>query len=100
MTPTEWKEKWPNHCKACGGWGQSSVYWDNHGVPGSGEPCCDTCEAIEDYTICHRCGEHGLSEDGEGPCSKCGWNYDDGLPEEPVEYENDREFWGSWEEGA
>lgn len=75
-----WQEQWPNHCAACGGWGGSS-YQQAHPY-GSGvahETLYDICEAI-DYDVCHRCGQVGLSEDGEGPCSNCGWNYDDGDP--------------------
>jgi hypothetical protein len=97
MTPEEWKVKWPHHCEACGGWGQSATYYDNHGVPGPGEPCSDPCEAIDDLRICHRCSAPGLSEDGEGPCSECGWNFDDGVPEEPVEYDEYGEVpWEGW----
>jgi len=76
----EWDQKWPDHCKSCNGWG-GSVFYENHGLPGVGEAMFDECGAIEDLTICHRCGKHGLNEDGEGPCSECGWNYDDGKPQ-------------------
>lgn len=41
----------------------------------------DPCEATERIETCHRCGLDGLAEDGEGPCTHCGWNYDDGEPE-------------------
>lgn len=76
----QWKQKWPNYCVHCNGWGGSS-YTEMHGFNyGSGETFCDPCEHLE-LTICHRCGEHGLTEDGGGPCKHCGWNYDDGLPE-------------------
>jgi len=76
----QWRAKWPNHCKHCVGWG-GSAYSENHGIPGPGETIFDPCGAIEDPTICHRCGEKGLTEDSEGPCTKCGWNFDDGEPQ-------------------
>ena len=74
-----WVQKWPNHCKHCGGWG-GFVFYESRGMPGPGEQMMDPCGAIEWSYICHRCGEAGLSSDGDGPCSKCGWDYDDGLP--------------------
>jgi hypothetical protein len=43
------------------------------------EELWDPCEEGEP-TKCHRCGEHGLTADGDGPCAKCGC-YDDGCPE-------------------
>ena len=39
----------------------------------------EPCECVEEG-ICPRCGKHSLNEDGEGPCTRCGWNYDDMLP--------------------
>ena len=76
-----WQQAWPNHCKACGGWGGANI---NQSHPyGSGtatETLFDPCGAIENPATCHRCGQDGLSEDGEGPCKYCGWNYDDGDP--------------------
>ena len=73
-----WAEKWPNHCTNCGGWGGFSTPASYDG-PGDFDPC----EPGEDVPIekCHRCGELGLDEDGNGPCKKCGWNYDDGIPQ-------------------
>lgn len=76
----EWAAKWPNHCTKCNGWGG---FWfeERHGFShGAGEMLCDPCDAGEP-TMCHRCGEHGMDEDGNGPCKKCGWNCDDGMPE-------------------
>lgn len=68
------EEKWPDYCRACGGWGKWSrpqTRWE----PADGGPC----ESLPDGT-CHRCNfEAGLTPDGDGPCSHCGWNYDDGL---------------------
>lgn len=59
------------------------------------EPC-DNCAAIGK---CGRCGLAGLTSEergddttGDGPCTFCGWNYDDGTaendwPESVVEIE-------------
>jgi hypothetical protein len=70
----EWRAKWPNHCKKCHGWGGKMWPATRH------EPeDFDFCGAhLPD--ICHRCLHSGLTEDGEGPCSNCGWNFDDGEP--------------------
>jgi hypothetical protein len=71
--------RWPAYCRACGGWGASS-YEERHGFAGGGsETITDPCDAIADPRVCHRCGCLGLNADGEGPCSACGWNYDEGL---------------------
>lgn len=75
-----WAAKWPHHCKKCNGWGGSS-FTEMHGFThGSGEVLFDVCDDGEP-TLCHRCGAHGMQEDGTGPCKECGWNYDDGMPE-------------------
>lgn len=76
----EWRTKWPNHCKSCGGWG-GSAYTEMHGFKGgSGETIADPCGALPE-TACHRCGApDGLTADSEGPCRHCGWNFDDGDP--------------------
>src|SRR6185295_15546488 len=85
MTPAEWKAKWPRHCTLCGGWGGKTFY-QSHG-PGPSEQMFDLCvhDQDEDFSLCHRCGENGLTEDGEGPCKSCGWDFDDGIPEEPYD---------------
>jgi hypothetical protein len=75
-----WREKWPNHCKRCHGWGGSS-YEESHGFRGGGsETIFDLCGEDENPLNCHRCGRPGLSEDMEGPCKFCNWNFDDGEP--------------------
>ena len=69
-----WRATWPNACARCHGHGGTydpGNYWN--------PPEFDPCGALAD-TACHRCGAAGLTEDGEGPCSACGWNYDDGEP--------------------
>lgn len=77
----EFTRRWPAFCRKCGGWGGSS-YQESHGFKGGGsETIFDLCGAIEDVRVCHRCGCLGLNEEGEGPCSACGWNFDDGLQE-------------------
>jgi len=70
-----WRDLWPNHCKHCGGWG-GAIYPDTRHEPGG----FDICEALP-AEKCHRCGQDGLNEDSEGPCTVCGWNYDDGEPQ-------------------
>lgn len=70
-----WVEKWPKYCGDCGGAGRFHDWGDMY-TPPSDEPC-DMCTCIG---VCARCGERGLTEDGEGPCSRCGWNYDDAIP--------------------
>lgn len=89
-----WNEKWPNACDNCRGYGSFNSpgsYWE--------PPDCEPCPDCTDKGICARCGAPGLtSEDrgndstGEGPCIKCGWNYDDGQPplrEDPCECEEE-----------
>ena len=76
-----WKKKWPHHCSSCVGWGYFNVRnVVPYGMGTATETLGEMCDAI-DINICHRCGMDGLNEDGEGPCSHCGWNYDDGVPE-------------------
>lgn len=76
-----WRAAWPDHCKACQGWG-GAVSFQTHpyGATSAAEPLFDLCEAHERIETCHRCGQDGLAESGEGPCLHCGWNYDDGEP--------------------
>lgn len=74
-----WRARWPNHCKHCGGWG-GFAYVQSHG-PGLREPMVDLCDDPEDLRTCHRCGELGCDEDGNGPCTACGWDNDDGVPQ-------------------
>lgn len=75
-----WRRAWPLHCRACGGWGGHG-FTERHGFAyGSGEPMFDPCEAQADPATCHRCGGQGLTQDSEGPCTLCGWDYDDGAP--------------------
>lgn len=73
-TLKEWRERWPGYCGHCSGWGQFS-YPATYEDPGGADPCDDCVGSGK----CGRCGTTGLPE--EGPCSKCGWNYDDGLPQ-------------------
>ena len=76
-----WLAAWPNHCRHCAGWGHRAASQNHvYGSTMATETFTDPCQAIEDARTCHRCGEPGLDENGEGPCTGCGWNYDDGLP--------------------
>jgi hypothetical protein len=76
-----WRAQWPNHCRACGGWGGHNYPATGPSYSCGGEPeGFDLCEELNDYQ-CHRCGAFGaLDDDRNGPCNKCGWNYDDGVP--------------------
>jgi hypothetical protein len=76
-----WQRKWPHYCRICGGWGGHTFY-ESHGLPGPAERLFDPCETVPSVETCHRCWCEGLDEEGNGPCKFCGWNYDDGLPEQ------------------
>lgn len=81
MRSAAWRAKWPHHCKACAGWGGVTFFQSHpYGMGSAHEAMFDPCEAAHSPAICHRCGEPGLTEDGEGPCNACGWDYDDGEP--------------------
>ena len=74
---------WPDHCRACGGWG-TSAYSVNQSPLGSGwhwpETFVDPCPCCAEQGRCGRCGGSLLEiDEGEVPCSYCGWNFDDGL---------------------
>ena len=78
----DWEAKWPNYCRKCNGAGHSfyPATWE---APEESDPCDCTYDGI-----CARCGYKGLKEDtGDGPCTLCGWNYDDARP-------NPWECWG------
>ena len=68
-----WIRKWPSHCPNCSGWG--AVVRRRRGKAQESMACEDL-----PLSQCHRCGAHGLSPVGSGPCNACGWNFDDGLP--------------------
>jgi DnaJ-class molecular chaperone len=78
----EWRARWPNHCKACHGWG-GKIFTQSHsyGMGSASEQIFEPCDATEKLETCHRCGELGLSEEAEGPCKFCEWNYNDGEPQ-------------------
>lgn len=77
-----WRSAWPRHCRACGGWGGHG-FTEMHGFKGgSGEQQFDPCGALENPATCHRCGLAGLTEDSEGPCTHCAWDYNDGEPQQ------------------
>lgn len=83
----KWRARWPAHCQRCSGWGMFTHY-ESHGFKGGGsEQINEPCTALwpedgDEQPYCHRCGELGLNPDTfEGPCTQCGWNYDDGAPQ-------------------
>ena len=85
-----WKEKWPNYCQECDGAGKH--LWFEKRDCGYSEPMGEPCECTE-QGICPRCGAQGIDhETAEGPCSECGWNFDDSMPEHLGDY-------GCWEIG-
>lgn len=69
--------RWPRFCRLCEGAG---FYWG--GIDEFGQPNMDPCRCTGDEpVVCARCGEAGLDDEtGEGPCSSCGWDYNDPLP--------------------
>jgi hypothetical protein len=74
---TAWNARWPGACRTCDGFGVfgSPASWEE---PGGSDPC-DDCTG---QGYCARCGKPGLTPDtGAGPCSVCGWNYDDARPQ-------------------
>lgn len=76
----EWKATWPDHCRRCGAEGTHYYSGDLYEPP-STEPC----EHCTEKGLCARCGKPGLTNEdegrgedtGSGPCTFCGWNYDD-----------------------
>jgi hypothetical protein len=84
MDPVEaWKARWPNYCRACGGWG---AYQQED--PVLGEIALVACTALPEGT-CHRCAaadavhpEDAVLSRG---CRECGWDHDDGLGDGPQE---------------
>src|SRR5690606_15528140 len=74
-----WKAKWPNHCRACNGWGVLSldqtsntlIFCEQLAAPGAMV-----------FGQCHRCGStnaEATREIGEHACAACNWQFDDGL---------------------
>jgi hypothetical protein len=74
-----WKARWPNHCKACGGWGAFP-----QADPALGEITLTLCLALPPGT-CHRCGAANAIDPEDAVlsrgCRECGWDFDDGVPE-------------------
>lgn len=79
--------KWPNYCRQCDGAGSHTFYesvpYGSTNVSMPVHEYCEGCTAsqAEGPQKCARCGALALKEDGSGPCSECGWNYDSALPE-------------------
>lgn len=77
----EYEKQWPNHCKACGGWGITT--WTENASPlGSGEywpmDMSDPCEKCYGAGKCGRCGAElpvtpDEFEEPLTPCNACGW---------------------------
>lgn len=99
---TAWKEKWPSHCKSCGGWGGIGSTFDPSPAGVSLSPGVmydwDPCEQCSNEGICGRCGE-ATDTFGDAPCQHCGWNWgqgdQDGCPPEHKCYcwENELDDW-------
>ena len=84
----EWAGRWPRYCRTCEGWGGFASSYDPSpsGVAlSSGSlPDWDECEACTAKGICGRCGAPNPVDEETlevSPCSSCGWNTDDGMPE-------------------
>ena len=83
--PAAWKARWPNHCKACGGWGVlPRAGADSRRIANddSRQITLRLCDALPPGT-CHRCG----APDGIDPadklsrgCRHCGWDFHDRVP--------------------
>lgn len=69
---------WPNHCRACHGWGATGGGTD----PDSGYADSDPCERCTEQGICPRCGAKALDEEGV-TCGACWFNAktDEGCPD-------------------
>lgn len=85
----EYETTWPNHCRACNGWGGAASYYDPSpaGVSlGAGMlEDWDSCSTCLDNNLCPRCKAPILEADdddnGAQGCLNCGWTTDDGgLP--------------------
>lgn len=85
----QWAAAYPNHCRACGGWGGT---WSSYDPSPAGVSLAagsladfDTCADCSDKGRCGRCGADGLLDNETGDvvaCPVCGWNDDDGMPSE------------------
>lgn len=78
-----WMEKYKDHCKKCYGHGGKSI-------PATrlDPEDFDTCSCLESGQ-CPRCGykhseTHRFTEDGEGPCANCGWDYGNYTPDSTI----------------
>lgn len=73
ISQSKWKEKYPNFCKLCNGWGAHKAH--PYGQWG--------CECLK-QGVCPRCGLENSLIDKEGhKCVMCGWagyDHDRGLP--------------------
>lgn len=92
-TVAAFRDKNPDYCVTCGGWGGSSspgcsVPYGSTSVnlPDEFEPCPD-CWGADD-PICPHCGFELVSKDDQGTdehiCLNCGWdseNMPEGLPD-------------------
>lgn len=87
-----WRERWPQHCPKCKGWG--ILEWtENQAPPGSSKyrrtTIREQCSCLE-RGICPRCGQQDvafteISDDTLCNCRACGW--DGGQPDgEPKMY--------------
>ena len=94
QTQQDWMARWPTHCRSCHGYGQVTESYDpsaagvslSSGFIVNVDPC-DDCTM---QGLCPRCMQLGLTDEGNGrgpgigygPCTFCGWDYNDGgLPQ-------------------
>lgn len=82
----EYVINFPNYCRKCNGYGGTTYSYDPSpsGVGlGSGQ--------VHDVVLCEACAENGfcsqclytIDTSSDDPCPNCGWEWGQGLPEEP-----------------
>lgn len=94
MTPEEYTERYPNHCKKCRGWGVFSWVEYHDGPKYPGELMTDDCDDCTAVGCCPRCLLPVMdNSSGKYSCNYCNWQEgDEGCP--PIEEfpEPDQDF--------
>lgn len=80
-----YNRRWPNHCKACHGWGVTGSAREDYDTGMIDIDPCDDCEQSDQ---CPRCGAHTFDWSGAGgitKCADCLFDIDcpEGEPQEP-----------------